>query len=302
MSFPVLQGRVGWGSGRDKDGYRTHDVTWQIKTPTVHTGPAAIYFTPGLPVVGATWTDAMQGLDVDDWCFCWPECTIKVAPQQKENEPGVLWHLTQTFTNRPLSRCQDFQIDDPLNEPPDISGSFVKYTREATEDMDGNPIRTSSHEIIKGKAVERDDNRPTVSIAMNTLDNQLGSFALMIDTVNDGSLWGLGPRMIKLSNVTWRRKLYGSCTFYYTTTYDFDINYKTFDRYLLDVGTKVLIAGGDPTDPRDFVAYKDKYGENARVALNGAGVAVGAGENPYRFLVKFYEESNFLLLGIPTSL
>jgi hypothetical protein len=160
----------------------------------------------------------------------------------------------------------------------------------------------------------------------------------MVDTLNDATLWGLAARKIKLSNVSWERLLYGTCDYYYKRVFDFDIDFSTFDRDVLDEGTKVLSGqwdrdtgewvlleiegyGGTPNPdaqrPDHFIRYKDRNDENARVILDGNGLPAdsvvlraeetGTGTTETesgaaaRIQVKKYEESNFLLLGIPTE-
>jgi hypothetical protein len=144
----------------------------------------------------------------------------------------------------------------------------------------------------------------------------------MVDGVNNAPLWGLSARMIKLSNVSWVRQRQGTCDFYYSVVYDFDVNFKTFDRILQDEGNKVLnghwegdtwtldnIDGGapDPDNPNHFIQFKDRNGENGTVILDGAGkpatsIDPEAAGGPGQIEVKKYLEYDFLLLGIPTSL
>jgi hypothetical protein len=132
---------------------------------------------------------------------------------------------------------------------------------------------------------------------------------------------------VKLSTVSWERKLYGKCNYYYTWSLEFDINFETHDKSLLDEGTKAL-GHWDPTtkewvttgdlsdsavgtgtegdvlepDPTRFNHYKDKNGENARCILDGYGVPVTSVEDAGIVLVKKYGEEDLLLLGIPTTL
>lgn len=291
----VLIGRIDWSGQRDKEGHRDYKIRWLVNSLYAD-GPAVVMNTAGLPAVGATWA---FGNDVDAWAFCWPNW--KMTPIITK-EPNQYWIVEQHFTTKPLKRCQDTDIENPLNEPDRISGSFTKFTREATHDRNGDPIKSSSHEQIRGSVVERDDNRPNVTIEKNLVTLPLSTFAPMIDTLNDAPLWGLPARTIKLSNASWQRQLYGTCTFYYTVSYEFDVNYDTFDKTLIDEGTKVLACGGDPTKPEDFVVYKDINGENTRVILDGNGEAWDGVGTPGEIDVEFYNESNFLLLGIPTSL
>lgn len=293
----VVQGRVNWTGSRDKEGHRSYSITWLVYS-TTNEGPEQVGGASGLAAVGSSWA---YGADLDVWARCYPN--LKIKPVIKR-EPGRWWEVEQTFSTKPLTRCQDTEIENPLNEPAEISGSFVKYTKEITKDRNGDPVESSSHEMFRGSAVEFDDNRPTVSIGMNVLTLPLSTFTPMVDTVNDAALWGLPARRVKLSNVSWERLLYGTCTFYYRLNYEFDIRMdgNGFDRVLIDEGTKVLKPGGDANDPRDFQVYKDANGENTRVLLDGSGRALSDGANPHEITLEYYDESNFLLLGIPTSL
>tara|TARA_R110000751_G_scaffold152635_1_gene257744 strand:- start:262 stop:1149 length:888 start_codon:yes stop_codon:yes gene_type:complete len=293
----IVTGRVNWTGGRDKEGHRVYNITWLVNSTTAE-GPEKIGGATGLAAIGSQWA---YGSDLDAWALCYP--TLKIKPVVKR-EPGEWWEVQQTFSTKPLNRCQDTEIENPLNEPANISGGFVKYTREVTKDRNGEPVESSSHEMFRGGSVEFDDNRPTVSISGNVLVLPLSTFAPMVDTVNDATLWGLAKRKIKLSNVSWERLLYGTCTFYYRLTYEFDIRMEGtgFDRVLIDEGTKVLKPGGNVDDPRDFQVYKDGNGENTRVLLDGAGSALVNSASPFEITVEYYAESNFLTLGIPTTL
>jgi hypothetical protein len=302
MTASVL-GRIDWRLNRDKEGHRDYTIKWLISSHR-NDGPERAIFATGLPAIGAYWA---FGNDTDLWAFCQPQC--KVQPLGTKQQPGTFWTVEQTFSTRPLSRCQDQSIDNPLSEPDRISGSFTKYTREAVVDRDGDPILTSSHEQVRGSAVEMDDNRPNVRIEKSVLSLPLSTFSPMIDTLNDAALWGVDARCIKLSNTSWSRQLYGTCTFFYTVTYEFDVNVNDdgtsgFDKELLDEGTKVLAPGGDKDTPEDFDTYKGKRDkENQRVILDGEGAAwTGPPAEPGKIAFEPYAESNFLTLGIPTSL
>lgn len=293
-----VKGRLDWSLKRDADGHRDYSIEWLVGCTDVADGPLVVLSASGLPAIGATW---VFGNDNDPWAFCLPTCNVKPVLTR---EPGVWWVVEQTFSTKPLKRCQTTSIENPLLEPAKLSGTFAKYTKEATKDRNGNPIKSSSHELIKGKAVEVDDSRPGVQVSLNSLTLPLSTIAPMIDTVNDAMLWGLVARKIKLSNAPWSRQLYGTCTFYYTITYEFEINDSAlgWDRKILDEGTKVLAKGGNKDNPRDFVVYKDRNGENTRVLLDGNGAAITDIANAHYFDFEYYEESDFTTLGIPASL
>ena len=328
MALTTLNGPRTWELSRDQDGHRDYRVVHLVKDDLQGSipGPNTILNNPGIPLIGDPW---VFGTDLDIWATCRPEARV-AAHEQNEQGRIVVYRIEQVFSTRPFPRCQDVNIDDPLLEPPKVSGSFVKYTQEVTRNKDGNPIKTSSHELVRGPQVEFDFNRPTVRIEQNVADLELDVFSQMVDTVNDTTLWGLPARTIKLSNAPWERRYRGICEIYYTRIFEFDIDYNTFDRVVVDEGTKCLRGkwknygtaanpnwlwdaepGANPNNIKDFIQYKDKNGENSRVLLDGqglpfdgtvAGTGTGTGGSVGTINIQFYPESNFLLLGIPTLL
>lgn len=316
-------GIIDWSMDRDEEGHRTYKVSHLVKAANFDESPTSILVATGLPTIGQSWN---YGGDIDGFAYCLPTRSVKKAKGVKGEGPYVFWNVTSTFsTKRNSKRCQDVTIEDPLQEPDRVNGSFVKYVKEVMKDKDGNQIKTSSHEIIRGPQVEFDHNRPTVTISQNVADLELDLFAPMVDTVNDASLWGLGSRRIKLSNVSWSREIFGVCSYYYVRTFEFDVDSATFDRDVLDEGTKVLnghwttdqtgtgtglastwvldnIDGAAPNknNPQHFIRYKDRNGENSRLVLDGNGEPLDGNDDPVFINVQYYSESNFLLLGIPT--
>jgi len=330
----ILNGRYAWGGERDDDGHRTFSVAHRIKTTSSEDGPAVVMQCPGLPTVGVPWG---FGNDVDIWAFCYPG--MKVEPYKaKPGSPHVHWLVTQKFGTKPLKRCQDATIEDPLMEPQKVSGSFVKYTKEIFVDRFGSYVKSSSHEMVRGPQVEFDANRMQVNISQNTASLELGLLASLVDTVNDSYLWGLPPRTVKLSEASWEKKYNGSCYVYFTRNLGFDIDFNGWDRNIVDEGTKALngkMLGGewvienfvdpatgeftvepDPNNPKHFTRLVDEKGNVIRMILNGYGVPVSAGEEtgtgtgtgtggavrPGQIPVEYYGESNMLLLGIPSDL
>lgn len=312
-------GRVNWEGTRDSDGYRTFTITHRVKSDYTD-GPATVMYTPGLPAVGSSWN---FGGDFDFWAWCYPDMSVKYDNTRRGNAKHKYWLVSQTFSNKPLSqRCNTLSIENPLAEPQKLSGSFVKYTREATRDKDGNAILTSSKELIRGPSVEFDTSLPTVSISQNVPYQELPLFSAMIDHVNVSPMWGLAARCVKLSNITWSRQYYGLCNVYYTRSFEFDINPDTFDRTVLDEGTRVLHGrwgrgGGEGTgwvvthihgttpsasNPNHFIQYKDRNGELGKAVLDGAGKPWNGTGSPGTVEIDYYPEANFFLLGVPVAL
>lgn len=162
---------------------------------------------------------------------------------------------------------------------------------EGITDRFGNPITTSSWERFRGQQNEWDANRPQVKIVQNVSLLEVELFTWMVDCVNDRPLWGLPPRCVKLSNVSWEEKFYGQCYKYFTRTLEFDLNRKTWDRKFLDESNKVLKGrwttdhhwslenvNGLPPDyrnPAHFIQFTDFSGNPITGVLNGYGLPAG---------------------------
>lgn len=317
-------GLIYWDATRDGEGHRNYTVRHRVET-LYDDGPREAMLTPGLPTIHTQWN---VGNDFDPWAFCLPNMRIIPDPNDAiagHNRPDAktaeqtryrYWVIEQQFTTRPQNDCREESIEDPLLEPPKISGSFTRFTKEVKKDKDGNVIQTSSFEPVEGPEVEFDQNRPTVVIEHNVGSLGLPTFTQLIDTVNDANLWGLSSRRIKLSNVSWSRQLYGVCNFFYTRTFEFEISFNTFDTEPLDIGTKALgewdkdgvwqTLGGDPNNPKDFKRYRDyPSNEITKVVLDGTGKPLGISGTAFDPVpipsapIKYYPESNFLALGIP---
>ncbi len=300
MPFQIVGPRV-WGGGTDDDGYGSYTLTtlveWIGGAPPG--GPNQALRTAGLPLPGSEW--AING-DEDEWAFCTLKAEAHPSAESPKNEPCYLFEVVQHFSKDSCKDGKSSKVDDPLLEPYKISGSFTKFTEEATQTvkttwLGGDQFNTlqspgsvinSAWEQLRGHQVEFDNNRPTVKIEQNVVNLQLNLISYMVDTVNDRSLWGLSPRKIKLASVSWEKKYYKQCFPYYTRALEFEIDYRTFDRLILDEGNKVLhgewnqetgawdllqIDGSDPdpANPAHFDRFKDRNGEFCKVILDGHG-------------------------------
>ncbi len=286
MATVLVDGARTWEMTRDEKGHRTYKVKYLVEGLKTD-GPANAIQTPGLPTYGTPW---IIDDDVDLWAFCKFNATVKPV---LEKEPNLYWEVEFTFSTMPdVQACKSSQVEDPLLEPIKVSGSFVRYQEEAYFDRFGDAVVNSAHEQIRGAQVEFDANRPQVKIEQNVPILQYALLAQMSETVNAFTLWGLPPRTIKLSSISWERKYYAICSVYYTRSLEFDVRYDGFDRDTLDEGTKVLNGhwdentgnwvlddiGGDPPDeanPEHFIRFQDRLGNYCRVILNGHGLPAG---------------------------
>lgn len=290
---------------RDEEGDREYKVKWLVRTDALRDGPGQVIRCPGLPRVGSFY---FLGNDIDVWAWCRPNAQVRVH-QEKEGDATKFWTVEQTFSTKPIppggkaQRCHDAEVEDPLLEPQKLSGSFSRFTEEATHDRFGNPITTSSWEQIRGQQNEWDANRPGVVVEQNVADLQLPLLTRMVDTLNDRFMWGLPARCIKMSEPSWEKRYHGQCYVYFTRKLQFEARYRTlinpqtgateivgaWDRDILDEGTKVLNGHWDPLtgeyaldaingqtpsrfNPNHFMRFQDRVGNVSRVVLNGAGM------------------------------
>lgn len=241
-TYGRIIGRRTWGGERDEKGHRTYKIVHLVEAPTTN-GPATILATPGLPAEGSFW---QFDDDIDEWAFCYPTTKVSIH-QEKEGDPNYYWLVENTYSTKPLDRCNDNPIEDPLLEPDRISGGFTRSTREESVDKDGNTVKSSSHELFRGPQVEFDHSKMTIRVSQNVADLGDEIFTDMIDTVNDDTFWDYGAREVKLDNVTWERKVHGTCDYYFVRNFEFSIDPDTFDREITDEGTKVLHGHWDST-------------------------------------------------------
>jgi hypothetical protein len=289
-------GRTDWGMSRDADGHRNYYIDWRVRTDDPNDGPYRVAFATGLAAIGATWN---FGNDNDPWAFCLPEFSIKPL---NEGEKCEFWKVTQSFSTKPMKRCQSGSISDPLLEPYTLGGTFKKYAKTATKDRFGIPLTYSNFEPMKGELIRVEETHPTIEIGFNTATLPLATFSIETNCVNDSTLWGLPPRTIKFTDVTWSRKIYGVCFYYFTVHYSFEISISGWDVEILDEGRRVLKPGGDKNNPKDFEVYKDRKDENTSVLLDGNGSPLVDITSPVYLPKEILLGNNLLLLGIPAIL
>ena len=286
MTTTIYQGRTIWRGKEDSDGHREYHIEYLVRSDNKDDGPQTVRNTAGLPLPGAPW---VFGNDNDPAATCKRDSEIE--PVQMRQEATDLWKCKFTFTTKPHKRCQDERFENPLLEPPRKSGSWTKYKEEAVKNRFDIPLRYSSHERMKGPQVEFDKGLPTVNIEMNQVALDLPLMGVLLHTVNSVAMWGLPPRCVKLSGISWSEEFYGLCFPYYKVKYEFDINPDTFDRDIADEGTKVLMGrwerpgvwrllcvDGDVPDyknPAHFVPFKFPDGSTGTVQLNGKGLPAG---------------------------
>jgi hypothetical protein len=279
----VMVSHLGTSGSVDEEGYRSYKVEYQVRALYTESVDSVLY-AEGLPLPGQVWE--VDG-DINPWIWCRPQ---REATPYRKDEPNMLWRVACTFSNKPQGkRCHEQKIENPLLEPPKVTGGGTTEHEEALYDRFGQPIVNSCWEQLRGQKVEFDVARSSVKIQMNVGSFDVISLALaMQNRVNAYPLWGLPRRCVKLRPVEWEPMYWGTCNKYYQLKLEFDIRLDTFDRDILDEGTKALHGhwdagsgdwivdnlGGtppDPSDPRCFDRVEDKKGNPMKMVLDGAG-------------------------------
>lgn len=326
MTAVVHGGPRKWSGSRNEKGHREYRIV-HIVEAEVADGPQVVMEATGLPAIASAWN---FDDDYDQYALCHPTMKATIH-EEKEGDPNRWWRVEQTFSTQAIEMQQPDIVEFPLDAPQKVSGSFTKFNFEVglvygdTGEGEGlvtalqaaaagGPrnkwLATSTHEPIRGVMVDK--SRPTVRVEQNVPLLELGLFSPMVDTLNDAPLWGLDKRMIKLSNVTWERKLNDGYTFFYARILDFEVDFDTFDGTQPDWGTKAVKGewvygiwvpdgAADKDNPQDFNRFKDHHGENIKTFLDGNGNPVTNMSQAAEIDVIYYKESNFTLLGIPLS-
>ena len=299
----TLVGPIDWGLNMDEDGQRGYEIVFlvRVEDPTLD-GPRIAMSCTELPVVGSYWS---FGNDVDLGAWCKPNWKVERA--YVPEEPDVYWKVTVPFSTKAGKRCQDSTIENPMDEPIRMGGGFVHYTKEAYQDRNGVAITNYVGELFKGAAVEFDDDRDTIWFEINSVTLPLALLVSMKNTVNNAPLWGVPARCIRYKVHTWERLVYGTCNYYYRIRIEFEINILSFDKTLLQYGTKCLRDGQTVSDP----GYSHRWLQQATddngnileaVPLKSNGTQLDAGDPVEEKVVEYYTEANYLLLGIPATL
>jgi hypothetical protein len=279
-----------WSMDTDEEGHRDYTLIWQVQTSGATYGPDHALFASGMPLPGSSLS---VGNTVDPWAFYQRKGSARLKNRGSRKD---VWLATTIFSTRPVRRCQNNTIADPLLEPHRVRGSADMFTREATEDKDGNPLLYSSNERIKGPAIQEEDGYPTIELEQNVAWLNIPFLTDYRYAVNSAAWWGMPARTIRCKTFTWERVLYGTCYFYFRVTTTFQLNENTWDLEILDEGDMVKIAG---TSPAEFRRAKDEFEETVHVLLDGNGNALAPGATPVYLNKRVRKEKDFSAVGWP---
>ena len=280
-----------------RDWHREYTSIYQVITDDLGDGPITATNASGIPTYG---TSYLWVNDSDPWAFA----ISATADVVNEKDTSRVWRVTINHSTQPRLRCADTQRENPLDEPPILSGSFVQFTKPAEQDKDGKPIvNTADAPFVP--AVEINDSRDSLIVEVNTANINLRQRAEARDKVNSGTIWGLGPREVLLKQWSWRVMSYGVCNQFINHRYEFEINADKWNHKLLNAGYREKLPAGS-TDTHRTIMDLDQP-RHEPTMLDAVGVKLAAGATPIYVELpdgfKIYKEYDLTTLpGIPNPL
>ena len=304
MAVVGTAGAISSELSEDTEGHRTYTSIYQVITDDKLDGPLTARAAAGIPAIASGYA---FGNDSDPWAFCIRRPSVRLA---EGGDSAKKWHATVEHTTKPSKTCKTATIEDPLDQPPVISGSFVSVIMPAEKDMDGEPITNSADEPFI-PAIEIEDHEDTLIYEINTATISLATRAKYTRSVNDAPLWGLPARCVRLVQWGWDVAYYGQCNNYIRNRLEFAIRPadRPWDFNILDQGTRIKIGfiadpSGqfDPSPIYDTVKDRKDEGLNGPFQLDGKGLQLKK-DSPAVFLTKkVYAEQDYSALPIQDPL
>lgn len=282
---------------RDPDGRRVYTVEYESKTNDSqdHAGVVVVDLISRVPFG----TPYSLGNESDPWAFAnWP----KSCKKRGKRSTLTVWSTLIDFSLLEVQRCSQLRIENPVDQPYKVSGSFVRAMKAVTEDRNGVPITNSSDEPVL-PAPEVRDSADTVVVEVNTATINLPLRAQMRDRVNNATLWGLAKRTVRLAQWTWLFGFYGLCAAYVINRLEFEINLNTWDFKHTDQGFRIK-NGTDESGKTKYTTLMDDRDQPLRHPrlLDGSGALLADSGTPVELTDELDDEGNFMLLPIPNPL
>ncbi len=182
------------------------------------------------------------------------------------------------------------------------------FSKIMEKDTEGTAFVNSAKQAFDPPR-EFDDPRPVVRLVINISKAAYDEDVLYeyLNCLNDASFWGLSAGKVKFSNFDAERKFLGTCTeFYWTVSFEFQINFTGFDEEILDQGFAERVDGELRTLYDDTpVAEGGPRPLNFPALLNGVGRKLPDGDPEVYLTRKPYFRKAFSALvsmGVPNPL
>lgn len=122
MAATLVPGPRVWSLRRDAEGNREYWVTSLVRVDPATDGPAVAIQCPQLPQYGDIWNFS-GGAEIDIWAWRRLDAEVQPAPGY-DTEKTAYYHVENVFSTKPVWRCGDNVVLDPLLEPYKFTGSF----------------------------------------------------------------------------------------------------------------------------------------------------------------------------------
>ena len=287
---------------------RSYVITYKVVTDDKNDGP--ITARNGILAEGTTYS---YGNDSDAFAAFAGYGAIRL---QEEGDSWKVWQADVMFSTQPPESCTLNIGEDPLNAPPIISFGGVREQRIADKDRLGALIVNAAGDPFDD--LFRDDTRQELVIQLNQPSYDPLQMDEFTDAVNAGSFFGLDKRKWKMEAPRAVTRYQANCNAYFQVTYRFLSNNGPhgWDAAPANRGFRVRKAAGvdDWQWPKETADGKLRAIPPAPVALSVDGTQRAFGGDiifydgteptlePDPGPWEIYEEKDFGLLGIPTSL
>lgn len=287
IAFAPIEAKAGRLSFAES--VREYVVTYRIKTDTPADGPLTVANS-----LGFTPTSFYQYVGEEDRGSFFDD----VSNVRLEHRGDTLqtWLADIKFSTRARKKCSDTQIDDPLQEPPEISGGFAEYKKIVDKYDDGTAIVTSAGEPIQWEETAAHND---LFISQNVASLNPASLSLYRGAINADAYLGANKFEWRIMDIKWAKAYRGSCTPYYKRSITLRHDPDTWKREILDQGFMEIDGAGK------LVQITDEPGRPLTTPqlLDGAGKRLAKGLDPV-FLPKklTIKAAAFAPLGLPTSI
>jgi len=192
----------------------------------------------------------------------------------------------------------------PLDEPTDITWTFVTTNEPIDRDIDGNPLTNSADESFD-PPITKDFHDLVLRIERNRAAYSALMAGEYIGAVNSDNFWDFPPRVVRCMDFSAKLMRTGTTT-YWRVTYEFQIRFNFLEgtdwgwrRRILDQGFRVK-AGADENNKPIYQELKDEDDNKLSqpVKLDGNGQELGVGDVPVFLKFGVCSELPFSQLGL----
>ena len=200
---------------------RTYTGIYQV-IADLSDSPLTVFQAFGIPEWGSSF---IWDTDYDLWAFAQGYTADPVERIIYLGRDCWKWEVKVTWSSVSTERAKADPRNNPLDDPPVISGSFLGERVAAIRDKDGDPIVNAASEPYLDSPPTIIGNTDTLRISYNTATINLAQRTKYVGTVNSAAIWGLKKRQALLSRWDWRI-LYAGDLAYIAHDFEFQIKYE----------------------------------------------------------------------------